>query len=439
MLHSIRFPENLTEIIIRSKISLSIYSVSFDAQGGSAVSPLSNTWYQYVSLPSSTRNGYVLEEWNAKSDGSGASFEVGESYAVADPVTPTLYAIWRPSFDLSLQKELLTTGKISTGDTVTYKFTITNEETTNSWDIDVYKIGILDIADDDILIPGVPGDQVVTSNPGIYCGYEGPSNDTNVINDYGPWIGQYTDTNVIECEIDNLGMLAPQSSISFSIDFTANNDFVDGVRNSAILYDEDDIEAEVGDIMTTAVAGGDVLALPINNISYAEYAYTPPSSSPRSGSSINYACTDPTATNYNDSQFVRHKPSLCTYTTDTPQPLTPPTDVSDILNSGQCSTNLLITNNMKQGDRDNTYGTYNKATVTQVHLVQQHINRILQSQYNQAAGPVDGIYGPLTKQGVQRLQTALATTLNADLGPAGADGIVGPFTKAAINNSCGTN
>ncbi|MCB9808981.1 hypothetical protein H6776_01135 [Candidatus Nomurabacteria bacterium] len=161
--------------------------------------------------------------------------------------------------------------------------------------------------------------------------------------------------------------------------------------------------------------------------------------SPRSGSSINYACTDPTATNYNDSQFVRHKPSLCTYTTDTPQPLTPPTDVSDILNSGQCSTNLLITNNMKQGDRDNTYGTYNKATVTQVHLVQQHINRILASQYNQAAGPVDGIYGPLTKQGVQRLQQALATTLNADLGPAGADGIVGPFTKAAINNSCGTN
>jgi len=60
----------------------------------------------------------------------------------------------------------------------------------------------------------------------------------------------------------------------------------------------------------------------------------------------------------------------------------------------------------------------------------------LADQYNQAAGPVDGIYGSQTKQGVQRLQAAL----NEILKPTpllDIDGIVGSFTKDAINNSCG--
>ncbi len=107
------------------------------------------------------------------------------------------------------------------------------------------------------------------------------------------------------------------------------------------------------------------------------------------------------------------------------------------IGTGLCSSDILITENLRQGDRNKKYSSYQKNTVSQVSLLQTHINRILATLYNQAAGPVDGIYGPLTKQGVQRLQKVLKEDLSADLGIAGFDGIVGPMTRNAINNSCG--
>ena len=64
------------------------------------------------------------------------------------------------------------------------------------------------------------------------------------------------------------------------------------------------------------------------------------------------------------------------------------------------------------------------------------MNRLLLDEYgNQASGPIDGIFGPLTKQGVQRLQTRLNQLL-PDITPLVIDGIVGPLTKEAINMSC---
>lgn len=120
-----------------------------------------------------------------------------------------------------------------------------------------------------------------------------------------------------------------------------------------------------------------------------------------------------------------------------PEPITTPApQPSSILGSGQCSSDLIITQNLRQGARDGKFESYNGTTVTQVKTLQAHINRILAAKYQQAAGPVDGIFGPLTKQGVQRLQIVL----NDNLRPVPIlkiDGIVGPFTKAAINNSCG--
>jgi len=119
-------------------------------------------------------------------------------------------------------------------------------------------------------------------------------------------------------------------------------------------------------------------------------------------------------------------------TTPTPSNNSP----QNILNSGQCSADQIISDNMKQGDADGTYSTYNNGNVTEVHLLQAHINRILAQEYNQAAGPVDGFFGPLTKRGVERLQAAL----NDILKPAPLlviDGIVGPFTRSAVNGSCG--
>ncbi len=110
---------------------------------------------------------------------------------------------------------------------------------------------------------------------------------------------------------------------------------------------------------------------------------------------------------------------------------------SQILGSGVCSADLTITQKLKSGARDGQYLAYNNGVVTQVAVLQKQINRILAASYNQAAGPVDGKFGPLTKLGVQRLQAALMTILHADLGPAGTDGVVGAYTRAAINNSCG--
>jgi parallel beta-helix repeat protein len=111
-------------------------------------------------------------------------------------------------------------------------------------------------------------------------------------------------------------------------------------------------------------------------------------------------------------------------------------DVAQILGSGVCPANLIIHDFMKDGDRNGKYSNYNKKVITEVNILQAHINRILKSQYNQAAGPVDGIFKSKTKLGVIRLQTAL----NSILKPVPVlklDGIVGPYTREAINKSCG--
>lgn len=108
-----------------------------------------------------------------------------------------------------------------------------------------------------------------------------------------------------------------------------------------------------------------------------------------------------------------------------------------ILGSGACPLELTLTQNLKSGAHDGEYLKYNGGVVTQVAILQRQINRILAAKYNQAAGPIDGRFGPLTKLGVIRLQLALVEALHADLGPKGPDGVVGAYTRAAINNSCG--
>jgi len=170
----------------------------------------------------------------------------------------------------------------------------------------------------------------------------------------------------------------------------------------------------------------------------------PPSSS-RSSGGTRYGCKDPDAENY--TRFASHKQSLCEYDSKISQTTTPESleinntlrSSDTLLDSGLCTDELTVTDNMRFGNRDGQYSNYNNDTVTQVALLQSHINRILQNRYDQAAGPVDGIFGPLTKQGVQRIQSTLRDEFNAILGPTGVDGVVGPFTRVAINNSCGKN
>ena len=112
------------------------------------------------------------------------------------------------------------------------------------------------------------------------------------------------------------------------------------------------------------------------------------------------------------------------------------TTTSNPFGGTQCPAHLLITDNMKQGNRNNVYSSYNQGIVTQIGILQTHMNRLLLDEYgNQASGPIDGIFGPLTKQGVMRLQTRLNQLLPT-MTPLVIDGIVGTFTKAAINMSC---
>ncbi|MFA6325021.1 MAG: immunoglobulin-like domain-containing protein [Candidatus Paceibacterota bacterium] len=156
-----------------------------------------------------------------------------------------------------------------------------------------------------------------------------------------------------------------------------------------------------------------------------------------SSGSILYGCKDINAINYN--AFSSSKPELCKYNqVDNNTTIVEITSKSteQIIEGNECSNKLIITDNLKQGDRNGKYSNYNKSIVNQVDILQNHINRILSGSYKEAAGPVDGIFGPLTKIGVERLQTYL----NIILKPSPllvVDGIVGPNTKFAINNSCG--
>ena len=95
----------------------------------------------------------------------------------------------------------------------------------------------------------------------------------------------------------------------------------------------------------------------------------------------------------------------------------------------------FFTNFMKQKDIDGKYSTYYDGTVTEVSKLQGFVNKLFIFEYLQASGPVDSIFGPLTKQGVVRLQNLLNRAMNLDE-DLDVDGIVGPFTRSAINDFC---
>lgn len=134
---------------------------------------------------------------------------------------------------------------------------------------------------------------------------------------------------------------------------------------------------------------------------------------------------------------IGHLPRLVfTPTTTSIKSVPSQNTVVDILGSGTCPAELIISDFMKQGDRNGRYSTYNRKVVKDIKKLQGHINRILAAHYNHAAGPIDGIFGKLTKRGVERLQIALNTVLKP-IPVLKVDGIVGPYTRDAINNSCG--
>lgn len=112
------------------------------------------------------------------------------------------------------------------------------------------------------------------------------------------------------------------------------------------------------------------------------------------------------------------------------QPVTTPITSSPSLGKpGQCSADLLITQNMRVGARNGRINNYSRITIAnkeimrEVKILQTHMNRL---GFN--SGPVDGILGPLTDGAIKRMQKFLGTF---------QDGMVGPITRSLINNSCG--
>jgi len=166
----------------------------------------------------------------------------------------------------------------------------------------------------------------------------------------------------------------------------------------------------------------------------AEFTAIPSSSNTNINIPTVPTCTSPMIWSYATSSCqtpLVAQPQASSVVTPTPVPTT-----AQVLGSGACPADLLVTDNLRLGAQDGQYDLYQGGVVTQVHILQMQINRILAASYNDAAGPTDGVFGPLTKQGVERLQIALNQILNPN--PLlKVDGIVGPFTKAQMNNSCG--
>lgn len=89
-----------------------------------------------------------------------------------------------------------------------------------------------------------------------------------------------------------------------------------------------------------------------------------------------------------------------------------------------CPADQILTQNLKAGARNGKYNSYTKAVVKEVKILQAHMNRL---GFN--SGSVDGILGKLTDGAIKRMQKSLGTA---------QDGLVGPKTRALINNSCGS-
>lgn len=81
------------------------YDLTYDTQGGSSVAAEEGILYnQQVTLPLPTRAGYALREWNTAANGSGTSYEAGDTYFMAAADT-TLYALWDELYTLTFDTQ----------------------------------------------------------------------------------------------------------------------------------------------------------------------------------------------------------------------------------------------------------------------------------------------------------------------------------------------
>jgi hypothetical protein len=89
----------------------------------------------------------------------------------------------------------------------------------------------------------------------------------------------------------------------------------------------------------------------------------------------------------------------------------------------RCPASQTLTQNLRVGARNGSFHPYTKGVVTQANILQDHLNRL---GFN--SGVSDGIIGTNTNAAIERMQAYLGVKV---------DGIVGPQTRAALNESCG--
>jgi surface protein len=110
--------------------------------------------------------------------------------------------------------------------------------------------------------------------------------------------------------------------------------------------------------------------------------------------------------------------------TEIPKENTNTSSPEEVLGEGeQCPAPQIITQNMKSGDQNGNFSSWQGSTISEVKILQAHLNRL-----GFASGEEDGILGPITDGAIKRMQIFLGTP---------PDGYVGPLSRALVNTSCG--
>ena len=82
------------DISVSASFAVNQYTVSFDSQGGSAVSSITQDFASSVTVPGApTRTGYTFGNWNTVADGTGTAYAPAATFAMPAN-NSTLYAIW---------------------------------------------------------------------------------------------------------------------------------------------------------------------------------------------------------------------------------------------------------------------------------------------------------------------------------------------------------
>jgi hypothetical protein len=171
--------------------------------------------------------------------------------------------------DLAVSMQLNTTGTITSGQTVSYRITITNVDAFPFNDLDNLSFFVLSPS---ILDPGVnPGDQFATSNSDIECFYFG---DAGTIGD--PVWNQYAGNNVFQCGFNGPTVLNPAETFSFDVSYTASEDLPEGLTNRILIYDDNNFDPDSSLIEQVAEEEGDIYGLNSNSVAAAVYKIPTP-------------------------------------------------------------------------------------------------------------------------------------------------------------------